>query len=171
MTEIYNSKCESKSPATASPNFILNSYVIQYVPMIMHAVGKLCLAFIEVFSSPILVKLWYNEHENKHNEAHRAWVPSNLQYKPQQIPKLLCFSSHLAVDFADRRCFNYIWVINNFISYQCATYIRGLTACVMGSTVRKIDFYISQLNSSPTLRFIRPQKNGLLLGLFNLRVE
>ena len=28
---------------------------------------------------------------------------------------------------ADRRCSNYIWVINNFIAHQGATYIRGLT--------------------------------------------
>ena len=28
---------------------------------------------------------------------------------------------------ADRRCSNYIWVINSFIAYWGATYIRGLT--------------------------------------------
>ena len=28
---------------------------------------------------------------------------------------------------ADRRCSNYIWVINNLIAYWSATYIRGLT--------------------------------------------
>ena len=28
---------------------------------------------------------------------------------------------------ADRRCSNYIWVIDNFIAYQGATYIRGST--------------------------------------------
>ena len=28
---------------------------------------------------------------------------------------------------ADRRCSNYIWVLNNFIAYQGATYIRDLT--------------------------------------------
>ena len=28
---------------------------------------------------------------------------------------------------ADSRCFNYIWVINNFIAYLGATYIRGFT--------------------------------------------
>ena len=29
---------------------------------------------------------------------------------------------------ADRRCSSYIWVINKFIAYKDATYIRGLTA-------------------------------------------
>ena len=28
---------------------------------------------------------------------------------------------------ADRRCSNYIWVINNFIAYYGATYVRGFT--------------------------------------------
>ena len=28
---------------------------------------------------------------------------------------------------ADRRCSNYIWVINNFIAYSGASYIRGFT--------------------------------------------
>ena len=28
---------------------------------------------------------------------------------------------------ADRRCSNYIWVIDNFIAYQGASYIRGFT--------------------------------------------
>ena len=28
---------------------------------------------------------------------------------------------------ADRRCSNYIWVINNLIAHQCAPYIRELT--------------------------------------------
>ena len=30
---------------------------------------------------------------------------------------------------ADRRCSNYIWVIDNFIAYWCASYIRGFTVC------------------------------------------
>ena len=31
---------------------------------------------------------------------------------------------------ADRRCSNYIWVINNFIAYKGATYIRGFTVVI-----------------------------------------
>ena len=31
---------------------------------------------------------------------------------------------------ADRRCSNYIWVINNYIPYKGASYIRDLTVCV-----------------------------------------
>ena len=31
---------------------------------------------------------------------------------------------------ADRRCFNYIWVINDFIAYYCASYIRDFTVFV-----------------------------------------
>ena len=32
---------------------------------------------------------------------------------------------------ADRRCSNYIWVINNFIAYEGATYTRGFTVQLM----------------------------------------
>ena len=32
-----------------------------------------------------------------------------------------------SLNSADRRCSNYIWVINNFIAYQGASYISGLT--------------------------------------------
>ena len=35
---------------------------------------------------------------------------------------------------ADRRCSNYIWVINNFIAYWGATYIRGFTVDSLFST-------------------------------------
>ena len=64
----------------------------------------------------------------------------------RQIPKLKCFSSRLVVVFAqsiEARCLvenedvigappigtasNYIWVINNFITYYGANCIRGLT--------------------------------------------
>ena len=74
---------------------------------------------------------------------------SNLEYKPHLISKLKCCLSHLAVVFAqsiearcyveqwrcswssaDRRCSNYIWVINNFIAYQGVSYIRGLTVYI-----------------------------------------
>ena len=32
---------------------------------------------------------------------------------------------------ADRQCSNYIWVINNFVAYWGATYIRGLVVCII----------------------------------------
>ena len=35
---------------------------------------------------------------------------------------------------ADKRCSNYIWVINNFIAYWGATYIRGFTVMRLKST-------------------------------------
>ena len=66
--------------------------------------------------------------------------------RPTKSPKLKWFSSRLAVVFAksieayvlslewrcswssaDRRCSNYIWVINNFIAYWGTSYIRDLT--------------------------------------------
>ena len=57
-------------------------------------------------------------------------MPSNLWYKVHQIPKPKCFClcpihwrQALSREWrccgssADRRCSNYIWVINNFIAY------------------------------------------------------
>ena len=81
----------------------------------------------------------------------QCWLSSLSPYgvtrpqwvKTHQIPKLKCFSSRLAVVFAvywsqvlsgewrcswssaNRRCSNYIWVINKCIAYYGATYIRG----------------------------------------------
>ena len=47
------------------------------------------------------------------------------------LPNLLkpCFSREWRCSWssADRRCSNYIWVINNFIAYKGASYIRDLT--------------------------------------------
>ena len=34
---------------------------------------------------------------------------------------------------ADRRCFNYIWVINNLVAYKGASYIRDLTVLLIFS--------------------------------------
>ena len=36
---------------------------------------------------------------------------------------------------ADRRCSNYIWVINNLIACKCASYIRDLTVSLLGPTM------------------------------------
>ena len=81
-------------------------------------------------------------------------LPSNLQYKPHQIPKNKCFSSRRAVrcldpihwtqmlssewryNCTDRRCSNYIWVINNFIAYWGETCIRALKAIGIEMIVR-----------------------------------
>ena len=44
---------------------------------------------------------------------------------------------------ADRRCSNYIWVIDNFIAYQGASYIRDLTViCFVGVKLPAINWYI-----------------------------
>ena len=72
-------------------------------------------------------------------------VPQSLQYKTRQIPTLKGFSDCLAPVFAEslearcqvenedvacRRCSNYIWVIENFIAYYGASYIRDFTVYV-----------------------------------------
>ena len=67
-------------------------------------------------------------------------TPSHLWYKLHQIPKhkwFLFYQIHWSQVLSrewrcrwsstDRRCSNYIWVINNFSTYSCAPHIRGLT--------------------------------------------
>ena len=39
---------------------------------------------------------------------------------------------------ADRRCSNYIWVINNFIANSGASHIRGLTVCIFSISFKRI---------------------------------
>ena len=76
-----------------------------------------------------------------------------------KLKKLKCFSSRLAFvhwsqvlsrqwrcswSSADRRCSNYIWVINNFIACQGATCITGLTVVKTTSSVHIIDSPLQQ---------------------------
>ena len=48
---------------------------------------------------------------------------------------------------ADRRCSNYIWVINNFIAYYGATYIRGFTVGTIGLVFNHIGVSIPHTHS------------------------
>ena len=74
-------------------------------------------------------------------------LTTNLQYKSHHIQKpnvsrhvvYLLLPNPLTPDVKprmtmklDRRCSNYIWVINNCIAYQGAFYLRGLTICGSG---------------------------------------
>ena len=47
---------------------------------------------------------------------------------------------------ADRRCSNYIWVINNFIAYSAAAYIRGLTVFYWYLVIGRIRLSVSTVN-------------------------
>ena len=46
---------------------------------------------------------------------------------PIHWSQMLSWERRCSWSSADRRCSNYIWVINNFIAYLGVTYIRGLT--------------------------------------------
>ena len=47
---------------------------------------------------------------------------------------------------ADSRCFNYIWVINNFIAYEGATYIRALTVHIHSVIYnRSYNYFITRI--------------------------
>ena len=106
-----------------------------------------------------------------------------------QIKKLKLFSSRLAVvcaqsietrclswewrcswSSADRRCSNYIWVINNFIAYYGAPYIRGLTVFEW----KHLNFdRISKEYSSMGLHlwYHYQVKNGLVLERWKNNIE
>ena len=47
---------------------------------------------------------------------------------PIHWSQVLCREWRCSWSSADRRCSNYIWVMNKIIAYQDATYIRGFTA-------------------------------------------
>ena len=56
-----------------------------------------------------------------------------------------CVKSRYSRSSADKRCSNYIWVINNVIAYWDATYIRGLTV----SITRRIVIIKSEVSTFP----------------------
>ena len=127
-------------------------------------------------------------------------IRSSLQYKSHQISKLKWLLSRLAATFgqsmnpwkpgvklerrcswssADRRCSNHIWVVNNFIAFSGAPYIRGLTVCRgCASEMTNVDKYISLIfkphfnkvftTRDDTLRFRTQYSNITNIRLFCL---
>ena len=59
---------------------------------------------------------------------------------------------------ADRRCSNYIWVINKFIAYQAASHIRGLTIISLNSRIWNLKFIITCICSSMKLLILYDSK-------------
>ena len=82
-------------------------------------------------SSPALEATNYNQTSNiSHTQSKNLNVPCLfLQLSLPKSSKPGLFSREWRCNWssADRRCSNYIWVINNFTAYKCAAYIRGLT--------------------------------------------
>ena len=58
----------------------------------------------------------------------------------------ICWSHVLSWDWrcswssADRRCSDYIWVINHLIAYKCASYIRDLMVCIYSKQIYPMYF-------------------------------
>ena len=50
---------------------------------------------------------------------------------PIHWSQVLSWERRCSWSSADRRCSNYIWVINNYIAYSGATYIRGFTVVIV----------------------------------------
>ena len=56
---------------------------------------------------------------------------------PIQWSQMLSWEWRCSWSSTDRRCSNYIWVINNFIAYKGATYIRGFTVVTLPQSIPK----------------------------------
>ena len=64
-----------------------------------------------------------------------VWAAINVDYRDissiRRIKSSNLNASHLVLQLPlHRRCSNYIWVINNFIAFECATYIRGFMVVI-----------------------------------------
>ena len=75
---------------------------------------------------------------------HLIWGPSNPKTYMFLVSSCSCrcpihWSQVLSPEWrcswssADRRCSNYIWVINSYIAYYVASYIGGVMACTVSS--------------------------------------
>ena len=77
--------------------------------------GVRCMSFYILIMKYKETALWHPHMHHTHTHTHTC----NL-LKPSR--KWRCSWSS-----ADRRCANYIWVINNFITYQGVSHVRDLT--------------------------------------------
>ena len=55
--------------------------------------------------------------------------------------QVLCEEWRCSWSSANRRCFNYLWVINTFIANERVAYIRGLRIVTMSSKVTHVVIY------------------------------
>ena len=70
---------------------------------------------------------------------------------------------------ADRRCSNYIWVINNFIAYQGASYIRDITVSTVGSYYDAVQYGMILLTATEIdTQTMNLQKTSLQRKLWNV---
>ena len=67
-----------------------------------------------------LSNMWHNKSHDFHDSS-CSWLC--VMYWSQVLSREWKYSW----SSSDRRCSNYIWVINNFIAYKGASYIRGIT--------------------------------------------
>ena len=68
---------------------------------------------------------------------HHTWTPEYGVSVQRSFaagnPRLIC---------SDRRCSSYTWVINIFIAYRGATYVRGFTVCVMILSIPLVNWHL-----------------------------
>ena len=105
-------------------------------------------------------------------------LPSNLAPNTCQISKFSCFSSRLtdvcsvqwsqtlsrewrcSLSSADRRCSNYIWVVDDFIAYYGSSYIKGLTVVQSNRGSNEISCVILSHRGEDSLITLTESKHG-----------
>ena len=81
--------------------------------------------------------------------------------RPIHLSQMLSLEWRYSRSRAKRRCSNYIWVINNFIAYKGATYIRSLTVRV----------FLLQAIMANTCRYIHPWEQMLYNEPYNWNIK
>ena len=113
--------------SAGEPLYFHDNSVIQWIDSSMneHMWG-----FTEKYWGHSTSKWKYSQISNiSHTKSQTSLLPisSCCCLCPIHWSKVMSREWRCSWSSADRRCSNYIWVINNFIAQQGRTYIRGLT--------------------------------------------
>ena len=93
------------------------------------------------------------------NYCMNTYIPYNLYYKAHQIfdwSQVFSRERRCSWSSADRRCYNYIWEISNFIAFSGAAYIRGLAVYRLGLFVSYAHVFVIFLRNSVGIVLRRP---------------
>ena len=96
----------------------------------MYVAAAICLflGFLELSAHDLIINTVKHQIQDAQNPKTWIFLVSSCSCPcPCHLSQALSREWRCSWSSADRRCSNYIWVMNNFISCWGATYIRGLT--------------------------------------------
>ena len=93
----------------------------------MHSLAQL----LHIQFSPIYHQISNISHTKYENLNVSHLISSCSWFCPIHWSQVLSWSLRCSWSSADRRCSNYVWVINNFIPCSGASYIRGFRVVTM----------------------------------------